>query len=71
MNEVDKLQLVDDLAEKLPKYCDFFQHLLVEELVLESDYRRLPYGKCAVVGRLSAISDYFKLENVTVPHQPR
>lgn len=62
---------VDDLAEQLPKYCDCFKDLLVEELALESDYRQLHYGKCAVIGRLSAVPDYFKLENVSVSHLPR
>ncbi|EDV92925.1 uncharacterized protein LOC6563407 [Drosophila grimshawi] len=61
---------VDDPAESLPKYCDFFKYLLVEELVLEPDYRQIHYGKCAIIGRLCAIPDYFKLENVTVPHLP-
>ncbi|KAL7744304.1 hypothetical protein ACLKA6_001697 [Drosophila palustris] len=70
MNDVHLLSPIDDLAEKLPKYCDFFKFLLVEELSLEPDYRQLHYGKCAVVGRLSAIPDYFSLENVTVPHLP-
>ncbi|ALC47870.1 moi [Drosophila busckii] len=57
-------------SENLPKYCNYFKNLLVEELALEPDYTHLHYGKCAVIGRLSAISDYIKLENVTVPHFP-
>ncbi|XP_062122790.1 uncharacterized protein LOC133836358 [Drosophila sulfurigaster albostrigata] len=63
-------QPIVDLAEKLPKYCNYYKHLLVEELVLEADFRQLHYGKCAVIGRLCAIPDHFKLENVTVPHLP-
>ncbi|KAM8701938.1 hypothetical protein ACLKA7_007975 [Drosophila subpalustris] len=68
MSDVHFLSPIDDLAEKLPKYCDFFKYLLVEELSLEPDYRQLHYGKCAVIGRLSAIPEFFSLENVTVPH---
>ncbi|EDW68415.1 protein modigliani [Drosophila virilis] len=70
MSDVDSAESINDPAEHLPKYCDFFKHLLVEELVLEPDYRQIHYGKCAVIGRLCAIPDYFKLENVTVPHLP-
>lgn len=70
MNDSD-IERTHDPAESLPKYCDFYKHLLVEELVLESDYRKIHYGKCAVIGRLCAIPDYFRLENVTIPHLPR
>ncbi|XP_017870727.1 PREDICTED: uncharacterized protein LOC108618958 [Drosophila arizonae] len=70
MSDVEVAPPINDPAENLPKYCDFFKYLLVEELVLEPDYRQIHYGKCAVIGRLCAIPDNFKLENVSIPHLP-
>ncbi|KAH8255009.1 hypothetical protein KR032_002222 [Drosophila birchii] len=56
-------------AQKTPEYCDYFKTLLVEELVLESDYQNLHYGKCAIIGRL-LVADHFRLENVRVRNLP-
>ncbi|TMW49300.1 hypothetical protein DOY81_005600 [Sarcophaga bullata] len=51
----------------LPKYSDFCKFLLVEELCLEEDYRRLHYGKCTIIGKIRNWSNSsFQLENVRV-----
>lgn len=51
----------------LPKYCDYCKFLLVEELCLEEDYRRLHYGKCTIIGRISNGSNCgLQIENVRI-----
>ncbi|KAH8288913.1 hypothetical protein KR054_012041 [Drosophila jambulina] len=56
-------------AQNTPKYCHYFKTLLVEELVLESDYRNLHYGQCSIIGRLR-VAEHFRLENVRVRTLP-
>ncbi|XP_017141946.1 uncharacterized protein LOC108155564 [Drosophila miranda] len=53
-----------------PPYIDFFETLLVEELALEPNYLKLHYGKCAVIGRLTVVSEKYRLENVRVKSLP-
>ncbi|XP_016950873.1 uncharacterized protein LOC108025115 [Drosophila biarmipes] len=53
-----------------PEYCHFFKTLLVEELELETDFQRLHYGQCAIVGRLVLESKFYRLENVRVKSLP-
>ncbi|XP_020812848.1 uncharacterized protein LOC110187733 [Drosophila serrata] len=55
--------------DHIPEYCHYFKTLLVEELVLESDYRNLHYGQCSIVGRLR-VAEHFRLENVRVRNLP-
>ncbi|XP_017034413.1 protein modigliani [Drosophila kikkawai] len=57
-------------AQNIPEYCHYFKTLLVEELVLESDYRKLHYGQCSVIGRLR-VAEHFRLENVCVRSLPQ
>ncbi|XP_030374510.1 uncharacterized protein LOC115624065 [Scaptodrosophila lebanonensis] len=59
-----------DPSEQSPKYCDYFKHLLVEEIALVPDYRQLHYGKCAVSGVLGIETDGFKLQNLRLVHLP-
>ncbi|XP_022215859.2 uncharacterized protein LOC111069930 [Drosophila obscura] len=54
-----------------PQYTNFFESLLVEELVLEPNYLKLHYGKCAVIGRLTVLAERYRLENVRVKSLPR
>jgi len=53
-----------------PEYCHFFKTLLVEELELETDFERLHYGQCAIIGRLVLESKFYRLENVRVKSLP-
>ncbi|XP_017040170.1 uncharacterized protein LOC108087341 [Drosophila ficusphila] len=59
------------VAKETPEYCHFFKTLLVEELQLETDYQKLHYGQCAVIGRLALKTDHFRLENVRVKSLPK
>ncbi|XP_017067273.2 uncharacterized protein LOC108105292 [Drosophila eugracilis] len=60
----------DVAALNIPEYCNFFKTLLVEELQLAKDYRKLHYGKCAIIGRLAVKEKLFYLENVRVKGLP-
>ncbi|XP_075145268.1 uncharacterized protein LOC142220169 isoform X2 [Haematobia irritans] len=60
-----------DFETRLPTYCNFHKFLLVEEIILEDDYRQLHCGKCRVIGRVQKTSTFdFFLENVPISNLP-
>lgn len=50
----------------LPKHCNIYQNLLVEELVFHKSPLNYHYGKCSVIGKLvyDEVFDKYFLENI-------
>ncbi|XP_055602244.1 uncharacterized protein LOC129751026 [Uranotaenia lowii] len=64
------MQPVSDIIRdlKVPAFCEHYEPLLVEEIILESHPSQIHYGKCAVIGYLQQNS--FFLESLKEPCLP-
>lgn len=49
-----------------PKYCDYYKHLLVEEIYYLKRPIDLHYGMCSIIGKIVYQNCRFELENVSL-----
>lgn len=55
---------MNSIQFRLPKYCENYKCLLVEELVCVMHPARLHYGKCLVIGKLVMENHRYYLQNI-------
>lgn len=58
------MSFIETKLLKLPKFCDIYRFLIVEELIFVETPLHFHHGKCAVIGRIAIDDGDYYLENI-------